>query len=137
MLPDSSTRVLVAAGYSVDIISVLCSFFFFFSSRRRHTRCSRDWSSDVCSSDLVAVDPDVAAFGGCTGSPMVDAPVKNNPRAYAGSNARTKNISIPAPGAPFCFCQSCCVGVIVDFHVHVVETAHFPSQRIVMPDYAR
>src|SRR2546422_1531037 len=28
-------------------------YFFFFSSRRRHTRCSRDWSSDVCSSDLV------------------------------------------------------------------------------------
>src|SRR5690606_29324854 len=27
-------------------------FFFFFSSRRRHTRFSRDWSSDVCSSDL-------------------------------------------------------------------------------------
>src|SRR5256884_1669468 len=29
------------------------SLCFFFSSRRRHTRCSRDWSSDVCSSDLV------------------------------------------------------------------------------------
>src|SRR2546429_7052572 len=28
------------------------SWCFFFSSRRRHTRCSRDWSSDVCSSDL-------------------------------------------------------------------------------------
>src|SRR5215813_14929221 len=27
--------------------------FFFFSSRRRHTRCGRDWSSDVCSSDLL------------------------------------------------------------------------------------
>src|SRR5215813_10670652 len=27
---------------------------FFFSSRRRHTRCGRDWSSDVCSSDLVS-----------------------------------------------------------------------------------
>src|SRR3989442_3043437 len=26
---------------------------FFFSSRRRHTRCGRDWSSDVCSSDLL------------------------------------------------------------------------------------
>jgi len=26
--------------------------FFFFSSRRRHTRYWRDWSSDVCSSDL-------------------------------------------------------------------------------------
>src|SRR2546429_701431 len=30
---------------------------FFFSSRRRHTRCSRDWSSDVCSSDLVIRGP--------------------------------------------------------------------------------
>src|SRR2546422_2481943 len=30
----------------------LTLLFFFFSSRRRHTRCSRDWSSDVCSSDL-------------------------------------------------------------------------------------
>src|SRR5690606_40303007 len=31
---------------------------FFFSSRRRHTRFSRDWSSDVCSSDLLlALDP--------------------------------------------------------------------------------
>src|SRR5699024_6334124 len=31
----------------------LChSLFFFFSSRRRHTRSKRDWSSDVCSSDL-------------------------------------------------------------------------------------
>src|SRR2546428_9949031 len=27
-------------------------FVFFFSSRRRHTRSDRDWSSDVCSSDL-------------------------------------------------------------------------------------
>src|SRR5690606_40267546 len=31
---------------------VVCCFFF-FSSRRRHTRFSRDWSSDVCSSDLI------------------------------------------------------------------------------------
>src|SRR5438105_11730419 len=30
-------------------------FFFFFSSRRRHTRSTRDWSSDVCSSDLPAL----------------------------------------------------------------------------------
>src|SRR5690554_7645919 len=29
---------------------------FFFSSRRRHTRCGRDWSSDVCSSDLKPVE---------------------------------------------------------------------------------
>src|SRR5690625_5654210 len=35
-----------------------CFCFFFFSSRRRHTRWPRDWSSDVCSSDLgVLMDP--------------------------------------------------------------------------------
>src|SRR5207245_8585608 len=35
------------------VVAVLYAFqFFFFSSRRRHTRCYRDWSSDVCSSDL-------------------------------------------------------------------------------------
>src|SRR5699024_11504103 len=35
-----------------DLFSGGCSFYF-FSSRRRHTRSKRDWSSDVCSSDLV------------------------------------------------------------------------------------
>src|SRR5690554_6053035 len=43
--------VYFAVFYVMSIDS--CSFFFFFSSRRRHTRCGRDWSSDVCSSDLV------------------------------------------------------------------------------------
>src|SRR5256886_4105838 len=32
-------------------------FFFFFSSRRRHTRFDCDWSSDVCSSDLLQGHP--------------------------------------------------------------------------------
>src|SRR5436309_10340654 len=43
---DTSTILVVIRGSR--------SFFivFFFSSRRRHTRFSRDWSSDVCSSDL-------------------------------------------------------------------------------------
>src|SRR5258707_10903809 len=36
-------------------IKCITIFFFFFSSRRRHTRYWRDWSSDVCSSDLLAV----------------------------------------------------------------------------------
>src|SRR5215208_7866809 len=35
-------------------------FVFFFSSRRRHTRWPRDWSSDVCSSDLGARETDLA-----------------------------------------------------------------------------
>src|SRR5207245_4731804 len=37
--------------------------FFFVSSRRRHTRCYRDWSSDVCSSDLVVRDSAVRNVG--------------------------------------------------------------------------
>src|SRR6266850_2914625 len=32
-------------------------YFFFFSSRRRHTRLQGDWSSDVCSSDLLGMLP--------------------------------------------------------------------------------
>src|SRR5215469_3981572 len=45
--------------------------FFFFSSRRRHTRSLRDWSSDVCSSDLAGDAahsmPPTGGFGGNTG----------------------------------------------------------------------
>src|SRR2546429_5802237 len=41
------------SGYRRSCLSLFSSFFF-FSSRRRHTRCSRDWSSDVCSSDLLS-----------------------------------------------------------------------------------
>src|SRR2546426_12845636 len=37
--------------------------FFFFSSRRRHTRLQGDWSSDVCSSDLVRGDVIVSLAG--------------------------------------------------------------------------
>src|SRR5690606_12734421 len=47
-----------------------CDIYFFFSSRRRHTRFSRDWSSDVCSSDLAdgseaAYDRLLLATGSC------------------------------------------------------------------------
>src|SRR6266480_4019004 len=38
-------------------------FFFFFSSRRRHTRLTCDWSSDVCSSDLVMPDGKIVWLG--------------------------------------------------------------------------
>src|SRR6266496_5258952 len=38
-------------------------FFFFFSSRRRHTRSLRDWSSDVCSSDLLVGNHPVRDVG--------------------------------------------------------------------------
>src|SRR5690554_8122534 len=41
----------------------MCEVIFFLSSRSRHTRCGRDWSSDVCSSDLGAeTEEDAAAL---------------------------------------------------------------------------
>src|SRR5438874_8955809 len=40
-------------------------FFFFFSSRRRHTRSLRDWSSDVCSSDLISLHRPWRRTKGC------------------------------------------------------------------------
>src|SRR5207248_4592668 len=46
--------------------------FFFFSSRRRHTRSYGDWSSDVCSSDLLqlrAADLRLFAMGFCPSAP--------------------------------------------------------------------
>src|SRR5690606_40262060 len=46
---------------------------FFFSSRRRHTRFSRDWSSDVCSSDLEDV-VDFAFDVQVVGDVVVDEP---------------------------------------------------------------
>src|SRR5690625_3331581 len=42
------------------IVRLLLSLLFFFSSRRRHTRWPRDWSSDVCSSDLSHSKPQLA-----------------------------------------------------------------------------
>src|SRR6267378_6898254 len=89
--------------------------FFFFSSRRRHTRSLRDWSSDVCSSDLAAdfgsalqrfgfeilstggtarllreAGIRVTEIGDYTGFPeMLDGRVKTlHPKVYAGILAR-------------------------------------------------
>src|SRR5271166_4938305 len=59
-------------------------YFFFFSSRRRHTRWPRDWSSDVCSSDLLAA-------GGGTGlaaDPVVQAARADRAAAAPGPALR-------------------------------------------------
>src|SRR5699024_11428206 len=51
---------------AVFVCALFCFlfFFFFFSSRRRHTRSKRDWSSDVCSSDLLHHFMDVPEIQG-------------------------------------------------------------------------
>src|SRR5689334_24832554 len=48
--------VLCSVAFFFLLFVFFCFFFFFFfSSRRRHTRWNCDWSSDVCSSDLVVL----------------------------------------------------------------------------------
>src|SRR5262245_64581523 len=48
LLLTSTSALSFSLTMSCSVVSC-----FFFSSRRRHTRCLSDWSSDVCSSDLV------------------------------------------------------------------------------------
>src|SRR5215471_11998629 len=64
--------------------------FFFFSSRRRHTRSLRDWSSDVCSSDL---------GGGRSGSMTITDPLaagsKLQRAEYHLRDGYTKQVIIP------------------------------------------
>src|SRR2546422_4503589 len=52
----ASSCMLWYGSVFFPFLAARCLLFFFFSSRRRHTRCSRDWSSDVCSSDLLGHD---------------------------------------------------------------------------------
>src|SRR5690606_39876270 len=71
--------------------------FFFFSSRRRHTRFSRDWSSDVCSSDL-------AAFKGHFQSSFLNQVILNLCQAVCridfldGYVSPSTNTRMPVPG---------------------------------------
>src|SRR3712207_9034822 len=55
-------------------------YIFFFSSRRRHTRYWRDWSSDVCSSDL--------SRSTATSSGGVSTPIRSASTANGGTSSR-------------------------------------------------
>src|SRR5438105_15144556 len=63
---------------------------FFFSSRRRHTRSTRDWSSDVCSSDLSGDSRNCKAYSGSSqrrsGNPYVQPSAR-----LESSNAGSSN----------------------------------------------
>src|SRR2546421_2254237 len=73
------------SAFYIEYSSFVCSFdfirlsffFFFFTRRRRHTRSVRDWSSDVCSSDLPA--PLWISFSRCwISSPCTDSVPSDN-----------------------------------------------------------
>src|SRR5690606_39990213 len=70
--------------------------FFFFSSRRRHTRFSRDWSSDVCSSDLVPVTEPRRAGGTAARMALFVAGLASACGSPPSATAANRN---PEPGA--------------------------------------
>src|SRR5436305_15265995 len=77
--------------------------FFFFSSRRRHTRCGRDWSSDVCSSDLDRPRPARLRGTDSTAKPRGTRPVSPTWRSPAcsskiGRASCRERVQIPVVG---------------------------------------
>src|SRR5690606_40309450 len=79
-------------------------FFFFFSSRRRHTRFSRDWSSDVCSSDLNGLYVLVGSF--------VDSGTTNSRRnLHADSGWDGENYTGVRAAAPFAIIDTLYIGI--------------------------
>src|SRR5256884_2262835 len=79
----------------------ITSYFFFFSSRRRHTRCSRDWSSDVCSSDLAIPrlfeergDSDGATAGGVASWRSEQSPKPLSSRGQLGPTPRREKMGL-------------------------------------------
>src|SRR6266496_3594068 len=81
--------VLMAVQYThfIDI-------FFFFSSRRRHTRSPRDWSSDVCSSDL-------STCARCRATSAVRSAARGRTRAPRGSEERRVGKECRSPWSPY------------------------------------
>src|SRR5699024_523513 len=77
---------------------------FFFSSRRRHTRSKRDWSSDVCSSDL---------------PPCISAIVSSTFR-----EAGTTSFPIPSPGITASFMFFICT--LQNFHISTAGNRSIP-----------
>src|SRR5438105_7432845 len=47
------SQIISPGDSATGSLTLITLLVFFFSSRRRHTRSTRDWSSDVCSSDLL------------------------------------------------------------------------------------
>src|SRR5207249_7631417 len=65
---------------------------FFFSSRRRHTRSKRDWSSDVCSSDLRSSIPWPGSGHGIDDRELGDRGVYPGPASFADTRSEERRV---------------------------------------------
>src|SRR5262245_64657970 len=94
--------------FVIFFLNLLVFFFlfFFFSSRRRHTRCLSDWSSDVCSSDLVT----------CATARLCAMPIGRTfdvTKAHAVGDQHCRHFS---PLLLRCFCRASIAGAIEARH---------------------
>src|SRR5215510_10029207 len=97
-------------------------FFFFFSSRRRHTRWPRDWSSDVCSSDLGQLQR-VAIARALVSRPALL--VADEPVSMIDASLRASIVNL---------LRGLCVrtGVSIIYITHDLATAYAVSDRILI-----
>src|SRR5215475_15702633 len=107
-------------------MSKIC-FFFFFSSRRRHTRFSRDWSSDVCSSDLPGIrehvtSSDVVTFLASVGSLALTflAGAEIDPVSLRGHWKASLSIGVVSFAGPFAAAFGFC-SLVLGWNLHAAE----------------
>src|SRR5256886_16768123 len=123
------------------LIGNICSLgilFFFFSSRRRHTRFDCDWSSDVCSSDLVAPTKFVAKLqeppvaGDATSSQQAEQLPTYN--AYSIAGDVTAPLAYVTYGVPADYGQLERMGISVKGAIVIAR--YFGSWRGIKPKVA-
>src|SRR5207302_3117432 len=103
--------LLVSFYFILFFVFFVFVFFFFFSSRRRHTRFSRDWSSDVCSSDLRIgkAEQYVSVYSGMETAPFPSRcrpshtapPSRSSRQAIGRAWHRRRRQSCSSAGRPF------------------------------------
>src|SRR5439155_8879781 len=91
-------HLYIVLNHNHRIIRIAFFYFFFFSSRRRHTRWPRDWSSDVCSSDLEENQPRFGAAIVEGGPRTVTASSLLGRSAVATRAAVTLTLPVPPAG---------------------------------------
>src|SRR5207253_4054841 len=120
------------------------SFCFFFSSRRRHTRWPRDWSSDVCSSDLEYLLDVLFRRGRSNDENQIVITLFHGDlfpslktccvRGFATSRGRSsKSFSISAPAVPAVPARRACGGCISSLPRANPASESFPRRHRLRP----
>ncbi len=126
----------IAPGdFQKERLAILREFLLCTSGDRGTRRqCFNAAAFPAIAKRTAAIDPKMAAFRRSARSSMINAAVKNNSCTDTGTNARVKDVWIATACTPLGFRQSGGIGVVIDFNVDVIKTAHLLGQRVVMPD---